>query len=400
MPDTAISLEKDGRLVTSVDDPQRREAMLPSECLQNHAANLLPLPNGDVLCVWFGGTQEGVADICIYLSRLTKGSDCWTPAQRLSDDPTRSEQNPVLFLAPDGVLWLLYTAQLAGNQNTAIVRYRQSLDAGHSWGKVATLLDEPGTFIRQPITVLANGDWLLPVFYCRTRPGEKWVGNNDNSAVKISCDRGQSWQDSPVPASTGCVHMNITPLADGSLLALFRSRWADSIYRSHSQDGGRSWSVPEPSELPNNNASIQVTTLANNHLALVFNAMSAEGAESRRLSLYDDIEDVDDESVIPPLTDERSAFWGAPRAPMTLAISDDGGRSWRWQRNLEVGDGYCMTNNSAQKRNREFSYPSIKQGMNGELHIAYTFYRQAIKYVCLSEEWVTGEAVLPSRATV
>ena len=42
----------------------------------------------------------------------------------------------------------------------------------------------------------------------------------------------------------------------------------------------------------------------------------------------------------------RSAFWGAPRAPMTLAISDDGGRTWPHRRNLEAGDGYCMTNNS------------------------------------------------------
>ena len=33
--------------------------------------------------------------------------------------------------------------------------------------------------------------------------------------------------------------------------------------------------------------------------------------------------------------------------------------------------------------NREFSYPSIHQGADGALHIAYTYYRQAIKYVRL-----------------
>ncbi len=61
---------------------------------------------------------------------------------------------------------------------------------------------------------------------------------------------------------------------------------------------------------------------------------------------------------------------GAPRAPMTVAISADGGKSWPW-RNLDEGDGYCMTNNS-EKLNREFSYPSIKQSPDGTLHIAYT----------------------------
>lgn len=390
MTQATLNLPVAGAMEPVAGDPQRLMAMLPSPCPQNHAANLLPLPNGDLLCVWFGGTQEGVADISIYCSRLDHGSSQWAPAQRLSDDPSRSEQNPLLFLAPDKVLWLLWTAQKSGNQDTAIVRYRQSHDMGKSWGEIKTLLDKPGTFIRQPIVLMPNGDWLLPVFYCRTQPGEKWVGNHDISAVKISRDNGQSWQDVPVPDSTGCVHMNITLLQDGTLLALYRSRWADFIWQSRSEDGGLSWSAPQPTELPNNNSSIQVTTLANGDLALVFNNVSAADAIERRASLYDEIEDEDDTAIQPPISSGRSAFWGAPRAPMTLAISRDGGKSWPWQRNLEEGDGYCMTNNSQQKLNRELSYPSIKQGADGQLHIAYTWHRQAIKYMRLDEHWVTG----------
>jgi predicted neuraminidase len=197
-----------------------------------------------------------------------------------------------------------------------------------------------------------------------------------------------------VPDSLGCVHMNITLLQDGSLLALYRSRWADFIYQSRSVDGGESWSAPVATELPNNNSSIQVTTLNNGHLALVFNAMSAKDASERRLSLYDEIEDEDDDVAVaaePVVHSGRTAFWGAPRAPMTLAISPDGGKSWPWQRHLDEGDGYCMTNNSQQKLNREFSYPSIKQSEDGALHIAYTYFRQAIKYVRVNEAWVRGE---------
>jgi predicted neuraminidase len=87
--------------------------------------------------------------------------------------------------------------------------------------------------------------------------------------------------------------MNITALHNGTLVALFRSRWADNIYYSQSTDGGESWSVPEPTTLPNNNSSIQVTTLADGNLALVFNHMSAAGALERRASLYDEIDDGD-----------------------------------------------------------------------------------------------------------
>ncbi|EAP73128.1 Hypothetical Protein RRSL_02925 [Ralstonia solanacearum UW551] len=78
------------------------------------------------------------------------------------------------------------------------------------------------------------------------------------------------------------------------------------------------------------------------------------------------------------------------RAPLSLAISEDGGQTWRRRRNLEIGDGYCMTNNSADQRNREYSYPSIVQGTDGALHIAFTYFRQRIKYVTGDESWVRG----------
>ena len=172
------------------------------------------------------------------------------------------------------------------------------------------------------------------------------------------------------------------------MAAFFRSRWADHIWFSHSSDQGESWSAPAPTTLPNNNSSIQATTLDNGELVLVFNNMSAVGATERRASLYDEI--ADDDGRKEPETTGKSAFWGAPRAPMTVAISPDGGKSWPWLRNLDEGDGYCMTNNSEQKLNREFSYPSIKQGADGNLHIAYTWYRQAIKYVRVSPQWVKG----------
>jgi predicted neuraminidase len=381
----------DSSVRAAYTDAERREAYLPTPCVQNHAANLHALPNGDLLCVWFGGTQEGIPDVSIYLSRLAAGTTEWQPATKLSDDPARSEQNPVLFTTPTGELWLIYTAQLSGHQNTAIVRRRISTDGGHSWGPIETLFDQPGTFVRQPIVVLPDGAWACPVFLCRTQPGERWVGNNDISAVMISEDHGRTWTQHVVPDSLGCVHMNVQTLADGSLLALYRSRWADRIYASRSQDG-RSWSAPQPTALPNNNSSIQFVALRNGHLALVYNESDASHSTGRRTSLYDDIEDAEDHGELreQQASARGTAFWGAPRAPLSLAISEDGGHTWRRRRNIEIGDGYCMTNNSADQRNREYSYPSIVQGTDGALHIAFTYFRQRIKYVTVDESWVRG----------
>ncbi|QYN47108.1 exo-alpha-sialidase [Gilliamella sp. ESL0405] len=389
---TQIKPDCSGRLSINKNDSARIEAFLPTECVQNHAANLLPLPNGDLLCTWFGGTQEGIADISAYYSRLKKGSQTWTKAVKLSNDATRSEQNPLFFLAPDNVLWLLYTAQIAGNQDTAIVRYRQSHDFGETWGPIKTLLEDPnkGIFIRQPITVMPNGDWLLPVFYCIAKPGEKWVGSYDTSGVMISKDNGKTWLNVDVPNSLGCVHMNILLLKDNSLYALFRSRWADNIYACRSTDGGYHWSTPIATNLPNNNSSIQATVLNNGHIALVFNQSSAKDAIARRISLYDEIEDEScaNKKEAEIIDGQKNAFWGAPRAPMSLAISMDNGETWPYIRHLDEGDGYCMTNNSKDSLNREFSYPTIKQSSDGKLHIAYTYFRMAIKYVVIDENWV------------
>ena len=381
-----------GVIAPSPDDPKMTTTMIPSPCVQNHAANLMPLPNGDLGCVWFGGTQEGMADISVWFSRLPKGAQRWSEAVKLSDDSTRSEQNPILFPTPEGALWLIWTAQVSGNQDTAFVRRRISHDHGVTWGAIETLFPtegKNGVFVRQPPVVLANGDWIVPIFYCPTPAAGKWVGDADTSAVKISSDKGATWRTQAVPDSVGCVHMCPQKLIDGSLIALYRSRWADTIYESRSQDGVH-WTAPVATALPNNNSSVQVTTLSNGHLALVFNDVNKEAATERRTSLYDEIED-EGEAAAPPSAPSapagRTAFWGTPRAPMTLAISKDGGRSWV-KRDIETGDGYCMTNNSRDRTNRELSYPTVKQTPDGAIHVAYTHFRQAIKYVRVDEAWV------------
>jgi predicted neuraminidase len=77
-------------------------------------------------------------------------------------------------------------------------------------------------------------------------------------------------------------------------------------------------------------------------------------------------------------------------------MSDDNGRQWRILGDLEVGDGYCLTNNSRDGSNRELSYPAIHQTSDGSLHIAFTYHRQVIKYVRLRNLPQPGQAPLVS----
>ncbi|KAL4819932.1 BNR repeat-like domain-containing protein [Aspergillus spinulosporus] len=376
----------DGTLRSTSRPYTYQEAYLRPATVQCHASNLLRLPNGDLLCAWFGGNMEGKPDISIYLSRLPSGGRAWNEAVKVTNDETRSEQNPVLFRHPSGELWLLYTSQQGGNQDSAVVKRTISIDGGNRWSDPTVLFDEPGTFIRQPVVILADGTFVIPTFKCRVEPGAKWIGNDDISAIRTSDDQGQTWSEFLVAESTGCVHMEIQRLKTGKYLALYRSRWADFIYSSTSPDG-LTWSAPKPTSLPNPNAGICFDVLPSGRVVVVYNHSSRKNALGRREGLYDEItEGKDSRPNQKARSDGKEAFWGAPRAPLSVAWSDDEGRTWQ-HRTLEEGDGYCLTNNSEQKLNRELSYPSMVVGEDGTIHIAFTFWRRTIKYVQIGEDF-------------
>lgn len=359
----------------------RSECFLPAVTVQNHAANLARLPDGSLACVWFGGTMEGMADISIYMSRLAPGSSRWSMPVRLSDDPARSEQNPLIFVAPSGAVWLLHTAQTAGNQDSSVVRRRVSLDGGKTFGPPDTLCDVPGTFVRQPIVVNRKGEWLLPLFRCVGIPGERWTGDSDFASVLLSADGGRSWSMRDVPGSIGAVHMNIVPLDGDRMVAFYRHRFAEHVLRSRSEDGGHAWSPPEPTGLPNNNSSVQAVRLRDGRIAIVYNHSSASTSAERRLSLYDEIEGEGGTVLTQPAPARRRAVWGVARAPLSLAFSADGGETFDGRLDVETGDGYCLTNNSRDGLNRELSYPSIVEAADGMLDIAFTYHRRAIRHV-------------------
>ncbi|RSL49068.1 hypothetical protein CEP54_012609 [Fusarium duplospermum] len=377
--------------------PNIQSIPIPAATVQSHASNLAQLPDKTLLCTWFGGSQEGLPDISIWLSRLEPGSSSWTSPKKISYDENRSCQNPVLFRAPDsGEIWLLHTSQDAGNQDGAYILVRKSSDGGITWSEADQLLPgKTGIFTRQPIVVLKDGTWVLPVFYCRGTPGHRWIGNDDISELFYTQDGGKTWSEKQFSESSGAVHMNIVPQASeqSPWVAFYRSRWADNVYRSTSKNG-LEWAKPEALTLPNPNSGICAARLRSGKLVIVFNRSAASPDSLRREGLYDDITPEDDKRPNQVAVGQKSAIWGTPRKTLTVGVSDDDGLTWT-ERVLEDGDGFCGTNSSTGKENRELSYPSIlvQDGDGPEVtHIAFTFHRQFIKYVRIEEieEWVKG----------
>jgi predicted neuraminidase len=207
---------------------------------------------------------------------------------------------------------------------------------------------------------LSSGAWLFPMYYSLESPGH----GDDYSVMQRSQDQGQTWQEVFVPGSRGRVQPSVVELAPGRLLAFLRSRAADRIYVSRSQDDGRSWSAPRPTLLPNNNSSIQAVHLQSGRVAMVFNHFSANN-------------------------DPAKTVWPAVRYPVTVALSEDEGQTWPYMRNIDPSDGLVGVN---QPLNRGGGYPCILQTRDGDLHIAYSYRpRQCIKYVRVNEAWVMGQ---------
>lgn len=343
--------------------PETSSALLPILFPSSHAANLLPLKNGDLLCFWFSGTWEGDSEVGIVMSRLPKGSHRWTPTVLIDRHTGESYQNPAAFQAPDGSIHLFHTTQIAnqGEANSRVLQLNSS-DNGKTWKGPDVLFDKAGSYTRHPPLVLPNGAWLMPLNY-QTSAGIGEGADTNYSAVKISSDSGKSWRECAMPGSEGKVQPSIVQAAPGHLIAFFRSRAADFIYRSDSPDGC-SWSKPQPTVLPNNNASVQALRLSNGHIVMVFDNSSDDRSGPKKTA--------------------------GLRKPLAIADSEDNGATWKYIRDIETGRPGLGAAEQALKQpgREEYSYPTVTQGADRSLVVAFTFRRQTIKVVSFAEDWI------------
>jgi len=338
---------------------QATETYLPILYPSSHAANLLELKNGDVLCVWFSGTWEGQSGVGIVVSRRPHGSRNWGAPALIDRQAGASYQNPVLFQEPDGTIDLYHSTQQAdAGEANAHVLHLVSKDNGVTWTQPALLFGEPGAFTRHPVVILKDGSWLLPLTYIAAAGIGKGP-ETDFSVAEISQDQGVTWTECVMAGTQGRIQPSIVSLAPGHLLAFFRSRASDFIYRSTSSDGCI-WSPATATILPNNNASVQAFRLRDGHVVMAFDNSSKSSAN------------------------------GGLRKPLSVALSLDGGNTWPYARDIQEGrPGYGLAEQTPKEPGREeYSYPSIMETRKGEILVAYTYRRQTIKVVSITEDWI------------
>jgi predicted neuraminidase len=372
-----------GELFSYNDDPNKTEAYIPTEYKSSHAPSMIELENGDILCAWFAGSAEGSGDIKIVSSRLPMGTEKWEPCCIVSREDGHSLQNPFLFQPPGGPLYLFHTSQETRGvtpeqwremlsqgeakgsfvlQGTALIYRLVSRDKGRTWEDKNIYINKKGSFCRHPIQILSNGDWIFPLYY--SFDGEPELNHGEDfSVVQISGDMGKTWTEYKVPESRGRVQMSVVETGPGKCVAFFRSRDADNIYRSFSVDYGKTWTPPEPTELPNNNSSIHCIKLKSGSIAVVYNPWNKD-------------------RIVPHAAEKPKM-----RNSVSVAISEDGGISFPCIRIVEPGSGFRGALNT--NCNMGHAYPCILQSRDGAIHIAYSCLdRKYIKYVRITENWI------------
>lgn len=308
-----------------------------------HASTVVELRNGDLLAAWFGGTDEGSPDVAIWGSR--KSASGWSAPVELAREPKIATFNPVLFHTNDGVLWLYYKFGPHPERWTAGRRF--STDEGKTWSPIEHLPAGLYGPIRAKPLVLADGTIVSGTSVESYRSWAVWI--------ERSADGGKTWTKfgpitvqpgSVVPPSNarpsagtpsewsqteGIIQPSVVSLGGKKLRLYARSTSrTGKICISDSNDAGVTWTQARPIDVPNPNSGIDAISLRDGRVVLVYNN-TPRG-----------------------------------RTPLNLAVSSDG-EQFRMFKTLEDQPG-------------EYSYPSMIQGRNGDLHITWTWNRKKIKY--------------------
>ncbi|HIE37530.1 MAG TPA: hypothetical protein EYP77_00375 [Anaerolineae bacterium] len=335
----------------------KRFCILPSPAYPRcHASSICELADGTLLACCYAGEREGAPDSVVLGTRLGPGSGGWEQPEVWVEVARRTPANPRVFPGPSGELWLLvginYGRWCSGDTYLFLKRSR---DGGWSWTDLELLVERKGLLGRnRPFH--KGMVWLIPTEWEAT-----W-----SAAFLRSEDGGESWEvvgDLGKEAEAHLIQPAVVELADGRLMAYMRSQ-EGFIYRSYSHDLGATWSVPEPTELPNNNSGLELLRLQSGLLALIYNPT---GVRELPRELGDGW---------PAVMPTGFSRWG-PRTPLWISFSADEGETWPWTLTLEEGPG-------------EFSYPAAVQAKDGTLHVTYTYNRVAIRHVSIPEEAIVA----------
>jgi predicted neuraminidase len=422
---------------TEIDnDAFTANIIFPCQDEHVHGSTIVELPNGDLLSAWFQGSGERWADdVKIMGSRLPKGDTTWSKTFVMADVPGFPDINPIMFIDQQQRLWLMWYPVLANQWETSIPMYRLSDNYSSSgapiwsWQDIlfvkvgdktergiqpadrfvaqvnnqlqeyeqylnSSLLSQLPDSLKETLQTewkkykvkmdsLSKGKNMIregriqeadketksrlgypltrrlgwqtknkPVFLGKRMILPLYSDGFDCSLFAITDNGGRDWTYSnPILGGVG-IQPTIAIGRDSTLVAYLRDNGPppQRMQRTESHDKGVTWTIAKDDSLPNPGAGFDLVTLTTGEWLMVFN-----DTENGRHNL-------------------------------SVALSDDEGKSWKWKKSIE--------NDTRPEKSTSSHYPAVIEGADGRIHVSYSYHRndttpgKTIKYVSLPLSWV------------
>jgi len=210
------------------------------------------------------------------------------------------------------------------------ILFRTSDDDGKTWSPENSVTPLPGDdlyALHGSMVQLKSGRLILPAYTSFShdyvgRPrgvGHGWLPEWYATHMLLSDDEGQTWEptggmflwkDMGHGGLVPCGEATVAETADGRVMMLARTTNMRAL-QSYSEDGGKTWSLVELSELCSSNAPIRLKRIPQtDDLLIVWNQCTAQ--EHRE---------------------------GYGRSRLSMALSKDSGKTWQGFRNLVLCPG-------------------------------------------------------------
>ena len=313
-----------------------------------HPTTFTQLDNGDLYLSFYGGSGEYSTDTAVYGSRRLAGSEEWTEPKIIADTPFVSEGNPVVWQAPDGIVWLFYVVRYGATWSSSRIQAKISLDGAKTWSDPTILAFEEGMMVRGRPIVLHNGDYLLPIYH-ETGADTERTGPDSTSLFLRFNQKTKKWSETGrIRSDNGNIQPAVVELEKNHLLAFCRRGGGYEpeefgyIVRAESHDNGQTWTRGKDTHFYNPNSAVDLLKLNSGHLLMAYN----------------------------PHMNERD--------PLSLALSTDGGKTFPYQ--IDVAEGGT----------RDFAYPCLVQTRDGKIHLTYTSKeRSTVNHAVFEESDIT-----------
>jgi predicted neuraminidase len=357
VPEVAVPVAgKKPQIITQVSIPEPRAQFIPETAAPSvHAGSAILLNDGNLRAFWFAGSREGAMDVVIQTAVLDTKAGSWSNPEVVIDRVTAEKGlsryikkigNPLPVRSSQGKLQLYFVTVSVGGWAGSSISWIESSDEGVSWSRAQRLITSPAlnlsTLIKAPGFDFTDGTLGLPVYH-------EWMGK---FGELIRIDGGQVIDKRRISSGRALLQPIVFIDAPETAIAYFRqarSAGPPRIASALTDNAGQFWVSGADLDLANPNAAIAGLQLANGD----------------RLIALNDLE--------------------SARHRLVLALAPAGTSNWSVI--AEVESDQTLINGLY----REFSYPYLLLGANGEVHLIYTYDRKKMKHIHFDPRWIESK---------